>query len=67
MMEPGWKAAGNRDTKVALDTLVQLFSLFSSGLIAVGLNTKEPESADEHPLTGIGDVNEQRTNRSEEL
>jgi hypothetical protein len=38
--------------------LVQLFSLLSSGLMAAGLNTKEPESADEHPLTGIGDVNE---------
>ena len=33
------------------DTLVQLFFLFSSGLIGAGINTKEPESADEHGLS----------------
>src|SRR5271170_1395059 len=38
------------DAKVSGDTFVQLFFLFSSGLMASGINTKEPESAEEHWL-----------------
>jgi catechol 2,3-dioxygenase-like lactoylglutathione lyase family enzyme len=38
------------DTKVSLDTLVLLFCLSSSGLIAAGMNTKEPGPAGEHYL-----------------
>jgi hypothetical protein len=44
--------------------MIQLFCFSSSGLIGSGYNTKE---ADEHLFIGIGVVNEQRTNRAEEL
>ena len=55
------------NTKVSRDTLVQLFCFSSSGLIAASRNAKEPESVDEHCLSEIGVVNEQSTNRAEEL
>jgi predicted enzyme related to lactoylglutathione lyase len=38
------------NAKVSSNTLVQLICLFSSGLIAAAINTKEPESVDERWL-----------------
>jgi hypothetical protein len=43
----------SRDTKVSRNTFVQLICFFSSGLMGTGMNTKEPEPADE-PVIEIG-------------
>jgi hypothetical protein len=52
---PGLRHIGQlvaNDTKVSRNTFVQLFSPFLSGLMGGRyINTKEPESADEHGLS----------------
>jgi hypothetical protein len=41
------------DTKVSRDSLIQLFAFARQAWSAAGMNTKEPESADEHCLSEL--------------
>ena len=55
------------ETKVSRDTLVQLFFLLSSGLMACGHEYGRTGMRGGVTFIGIGGVNEQRTNRAKEL
>jgi hypothetical protein len=50
---PGILGLPQADTEVSRDTLVQLFCLPRRGQSAAGMNTEEPESADEHCLSEL--------------
>ena len=64
--EPPQKLIGN-DTKVSRDTLVQLFFLFSSGLMVSRYKYERTGISGSALVIGNGDVNERRANRTEEL
>jgi hypothetical protein len=55
------------DTKVSRNTLVQLICLFSSGLMDDAYKYEGTGIGGWALVIGIGDLNEQRTNRTKEL